>query len=245
MPKVKLTIEYDGSGFRGWQEQPGQITIQSELKKALSIVLREEVSWVLASGRTDAGVHAKAQVVAFHCESEPDLYEVIHGVSNILKNKVSILEASIIDDDFHPVRDSKQKHYRYTVYRRIAPPVHDYGRVWHVSRPLDLDLLKSNAKLLEGKHDFTSFQSSSCMSPDPIKTLYLSEISLDKHYLIYDVVGSGFLKQMIRVIMGTLVELSSESNTLIPLGEILAAKDRTLAGVTAPAYGLCLMSVKY
>ena len=245
MPKVKLVAEYNGAGFSGWQEQPGQRTIQNELKRALSIVLREEITWVLASGRTDSGVHAKAQVVAFRCESEPDLYKVVHGVSNILKNEVSVIDATIIGDDFHPVRDSKTKHYRYTIYRRIAPPVHDYGRVWHISRSLDLDLMKSNARLLEGRHDFSCFKSSDCNAPDPVKTLYSSEITQRDHYIYYDVVGSGFLKQMIRVIIGTLVELSSEINTLTSLEEILAAKDRTLAGQTAPPYGLCLMGVEY
>ncbi|MCB0318731.1 MAG: tRNA pseudouridine synthase A, partial [Bdellovibrionales bacterium] len=133
MPKVRLIVEYDGSKFNGWQEQPNLRTLQGEIRKALSLVLREDINWVLASGRTDAGVHARAQTVVFKCEQTPDLDRLINGVSNILKNEVSILEASLAEDNFHPIKDAIKKHYRYTIYRPAAPPVLDFGKVWHVT----------------------------------------------------------------------------------------------------------------
>ncbi|MEZ4754220.1 MAG: tRNA pseudouridine(38-40) synthase TruA [Bdellovibrionota bacterium] len=242
---VMLTLEYDGSCFSGWQVQPNQRTIQSELLRALSLVLREEVTWILASGRTDSGVHAKGQTAVFRCEKEPNLRRLIMAVSNILKNEVSVLAAEIVSKDFHPIRDVKRKHYRYTIYRHPAPPVQDIGRVWHLSAPLDIDLMQSNAETLNGEHDFSSFRCSGCMSPDPVKTIYQSRIEVNGNYLFYDVIGSGFLKQMVRVIIGTLVEGARKDTQLLPIAEILKLKDRTAAGPTAPAHGLCLMSVDY
>jgi len=245
MPTIKLTVEYDGSGFSGWQVQPGHRTIQGELQRVLEQILRENIPVITASGRTDAGVHARAQAVCFKCEQIPDFYKLINSVSNILKGELSILKAEIVADDFHPTFHVKEKQYSYHILHRQAPPVHDRGKVWHVSSKLDIERMRKEAKSLEGIHDFTSLRAGDCQGKTPVKEILKSEITLDGEYVIYTVVGKGFLKQMVRIIVGTLVQIGRGWFGEQTLLEIIDLKDRRKAGVTAPPHGLFLDWVKY
>ncbi len=245
MPNVRLVIEYDGAQFHGWQKQTGLRTVQGELHKMLELILREKISCVFASGRTDAGVHAKRQVVNFHCQGSPDLYVLKHAVSSLLRGELGVLEAEFVSPDFHSQHCAKRKQYLYTILNRPAPPVLDRGKVWHVSSKLAVAKMQQEAAVLVGEHDFNSFRAQDCTSVTSIKTILESEIISAGDYLYYRVVGTGFLKQMVRIIVGTLVAIGRGRQEPDSVATILERKDRRCAGPTAPAHGLCLDWVKY
>lgn len=245
MPNIRLLIEYDGSRFHGWQSQPGLRTIQSELQRVIGQVLGHEISTVVASGRTDAGVHAKGQVCNFLIDREIDLERLKHSVSSLLKGEVSVLEADFVDENFNSCRDAIAKQYTYTILNRPSPAVLDHGRVWHVARGLNIELMQVEAASLVGIHDFQSLRASGCGARSSIKEIYTSEISFEPPYVRYTVIGQGFLKQLVRNIVGTLVNFSDGKISAANMAELLELKNREAAGVTAPAHGLCLDWVKY
>lgn len=244
MPQVCLVIEYDGSQFCGWQKQPGERSIQAELERALGLVLRAPISPLTSSGRTDSGVHAKRQVVTFRCEQDPDLRRIVRGVSGILRNEVSVLEAGIVPDTFHARFSAVRKQYCYTILHREAPPSLDKGRVWHLRCPLNIEALRADAQLLVGTHDFSSFRGGGCAAKSPIRTIFASDFEYRAPYLLYRVEGNGFLKQMVRNIVGTIIDCA-RGRLPLSLAEVLAARDRTKAGVAAPAAGLMMEWVEY
>ncbi len=245
MPNIRLILEYNGQNFHGWQVQPDVRTIQGELQRVLEMCLGEKVRGLQASGRTDAGVHAAAQVAHFHVDTLPDLGKLVRSVSSLLKNEVAIKDARVVPDSFHSMRDAVRKQYSYRIYYRPHPPVLDYGRVWHISGPLDVERMCKEAPLLVGTHDFTTFQGSGCGARTTVKTIYESELIVEPPYLTYRVVGSGFLKQMVRNIVGTLVALGRGRYGDTSVVEMLEWKDRRKAAETAQPYGLCLDWVKY
>jgi tRNA pseudouridine38-40 synthase len=245
LPNIRLIIEYEGSRFHGWQVQPGLRTIQGELQRVLEMVLRKKVGVVRASGRTDAGVHAKGQVVNFHFPEVPDLYLLTHSVSSILRGELAVLSAEIVADDFDAQKNAVSKQYIYTILNRIAPPTYDWGRVWHIGRKLDVQKMIKEAEVLVGEYDFGSFRGKDCSAKSAVRRIIESEISSENDFIYYRVVGTGFLKQMVRIITGTLVALGRGFPKLEPMREILMARDRSRAGETAPPQGLCLDWVKY
>ncbi|MBN8549150.1 MAG: tRNA pseudouridine(38-40) synthase TruA [Deltaproteobacteria bacterium] len=246
MPNVRLVIEYDGSHFHGWQMQPGVRTIEGEIERVLEMVLREKIHPVYASGRTDAGVHARGQVINFFTSQEqPDVLRVAHSLSNILRGQLSVLQADIVPDDFNSRYSSVSKQYTYSILNRLGPAVLDYGKVWYIGSKLDPQRMNEEAKAVIGEHDFTSFRGTGCNAKTPVKTILESEVLVDGPFIRYRVVGTGFLKHMVRNLAGTLVDLSRDFLSLKSMGAILAARDRKQAGVTAPAHGLCLDWVRY
>ena len=243
---VKLTLEYNGAGFSGWQEQPGLRTIQGELTRILSTILRAPALRVTSSGRTDTGVHALAQVVTFQTSSDcSKLDKLGYSVTSLLKGEVSVLDARIVPNDFNARFSKHTKQYSYRLYTRRAPPILDADFVWHESRCADIASMKSAAASLVGQHDFTSLRSSDCTARSPIRTILESELIEREQELIYRVVASGFLKQMVRNIVGTLVGIGMNRLEGRTMPEILMSKDRKKAGMTAPAQGLRLDWVKY
>lgn len=244
MPNTALTLEYNGSAFHGWQKQPELKTVQSELERVLTLILREPVS-LHASGRTDAGVHARGQVVSFKTEKAVDLYRLAQSVNGLLKPDLAVVATKKVSENFSAGRDAEYKQYSYKILRRKALPVLDNGFVWHVPGNLDLARMQIEAKALIGEYDFSSFRASDCCAKSPVKTIYESEVIEEGPYLIYRVIGSGFLKQMVRNIAGTLVNIAQGRLNNVTVQEIISAKDRKLAGVTAPACGLYLDWVYY
>lgn len=239
-------IEYDGQAFHGWQKQEGLVTVQGELERVVHIILRTtETSGLQAAGRTDAGVHAKGQVVNFRTNEVIDPLRFKHSVSSLLKGKLSVIDVETVPMSFNSLHKAVSRQYCYKILNRPAPAVLDYGRVWHITAPLDLEIMSNEAKKLIGKHDFTSFRATGCMSTSPIKEIFESEIQVEGHHITYRVVGKGFLKQMVRNIVGTLVQLSRGTLNITSMEEVLASKDRRKAGVTAPAHGLYLDFVQY
>jgi tRNA pseudouridine38-40 synthase len=251
MPNIKLIIEYDGSRFHGWQIQPGVRTVQEELTKVVSMVLREPIRIIHASGRTDAGVHARGQVVSFKSQNAPDLLRLSHAVSSILKGDLAVRSAEIVPDSFHARGSAKSKQYSYFIHNSPTPPVLLYGRVWHVTRPLPLNLLQEESRAFIGEHDFTSVRAADCQGRSPVKTIHELEIKEVMEDLIQiRVVGSGFLKQMVRIIVGTLVDIGkgripNDGSSHSIVEQVLAKKTRLAAGITAPPQGLCLDFVTY
>lgn len=245
MPQVKIVVEYDGAGFHGYQKQPGLRTVQSELERVLTMVCREPVTSLRAAGRTDSGVHARGQVVVFNLANPPELRRIVAGVSNILKNELSVVSAEIVPDSFHPGIDCTHKQYSYRIMNRPAPAVLDARRVWHIGPFLDVDVMREEARVLIGTHDFSGFRDSECCAKSPIKTIYSISIERSNDMIEIKVIGTGFLKQMVRNIVGTLVDIARKRLERGTVATVLAAKDRRMAGMTAPAYGLCMDWISY
>jgi len=249
MLHIRLVLEYDGSGFSGWQMQPGQRTVQSELQRVLEIVLRRPIASLYVAGRTDAGVHARGQVVNFHLDCSeaeaPDLARLGYSVSSLLRGEVAVVHADFVPEEFHARNYAEMKQYSYKMVVRGAPAVLDYHRAWKLGADLDVERMAKEAKAVIGTHDFGSMQATDCSAKHPIREILESEILISPPYVVYRVVGRGFLKQMVRSIVGTLVGLARGQLKLGSMSEVIAACDRQVAGSTAPAYGLYLDWVQY
>ena len=243
MPTVCLVCEYDGAAFHGWQLQPNVRTVQEVLHQVLQTVLRQPLSPLSASGRTDSGVHALRQVVSFSVAEAPDLHRLCHSVSNLLKGELAVVAGYFVSDDFHPTRAAIAKEYQYRIINRPQPLVLERGKAWQVAVPLDVAAMQQAAAVLRGTHDFASFQCAGCSAATSVRHIFESEITVHGNEYCYRVVGSGFLKQMVRSIVGTLVAIGKQHSA--PMEEILAACDRRRAGPTAPPYGLTLQWVEY
>jgi tRNA pseudouridine38-40 synthase len=245
MPKIKLVIEFNGARFNGWQAQAGNRSIQAELERALTLVTRESPLEVVASGRTDSGVHARAQVVHVVLANMPDLEKIKVGVSGVLKGEVSVLAAEVVEDSFHARFSAHWKHYRYTIMNRVSQPTLDRGFVWYVPNTLDIPRMQAAAQSIVGLHNFKCFQAAGCAAKTTERRIFVSTIRSEPPFLYYDVIGTGFLKQMVRNIVGSLVEIGKGSAKFGSFAELIANADRKLAGPTAPAQGLCLIEVGY
>lgn len=245
MPRIKLTVEYNGAGFHGWQVQPGLRTVQSELHKVLQTVLRTPIRCIDASGRTDAGVHARGQVVCVTLPELPEFTRLQRSVSALMKGELSVTRIELVGADFDPCRHATSKQYSYTMLNRDVPAVLDRGQVWHVPRRIDRQRLRAEAAQFIGTHDFSSFRGAGCEATTSVRQILESEISFEKEYIVYRVVGRGFLKQMVRNIVGTLIDLSSGKLRDTSVAQILEQRDRRCAGITAPPHGLCLDWVRY
>lgn len=247
MVNIKLVLEYNGIHFSGWQKQPNAITVQEELEAAICTVLKLNKIDLICSGRTDANVHALEQVANFKTEKEIDLDKLTHSINGLLKNKVSVLSAEKVGEDFHSRKSAKKKVYLYKILNRSAPATIEKDRVWHVPKKIDLNILREQAKDLIGEHDFNSFRAANCCARSSIKTISKIEILDEAPYVLIRIHGSGFLKQMVRIIVGTLVEIGINRISLDEktIKSILEAKNREIAGITAPGYGLYLEKVLY
>lgn len=247
MRTIKLTLAYDGAAYAGWQAQPDAKTLQGTLEAAIAKVTGETVR-VLASGRTDAGVHALGQVVSFStgCELSPDVLQ--RAISNTLPRDMVVLEVVDAPEGFNALRDTARKRYRYQLDDGQTPNPLDRRQVWHYGRPLDVQAMQSAAHLLIGTHDFASFESSG--SPRESSTRTIFDLSVcravdELHRITIEVEADGFLYNMVRAIVGTLIEVGSGTREINSISEVIAAKDRGRAGRTAPAHGLCLLRVEY
>lgn len=244
MQNVRMVVEYNGSYFHGWQAQPNLKTVYSELQNALKIILKQDIKGIIASGRTDAGVHARAQVVNFHVDSlNMDLRTLSYAISSIMRYELSVKYIDFAPLNFHSTKDSIKKQYSYHILNRPNPPCIEKGLVWHIAKKLDVNSMKEEAKKLIGVHDFSSFRASGCTAKSPIKEIFDMKFNESDEKIIISIVGSGFLKQMVRNIIGTLVKIGKGQRADIK--EILDKKNRIYAGQTAPAYGLFLDFVEY
>jgi tRNA pseudouridine38-40 synthase len=254
---IRLTIAYDGTDFHGWQRQPSSSTIQAVMESALAQVIGVETT-VYGSGRTDAGVHAANQVANFKTTSPIPCANLVKALNNLLPVSIRVKQASDADLTFHARYSARAKTYRYRFL--LAPVASPFIArfVYHYPYPLDEERMAEAAAVLQGEHDFTSFaaadphnaeaESGAAGKPsERIRTLTSSRILSRPRasILIYEAHGNGFLHHMVRNIAGTLIEVGNGKLTARRVREILAARDRTLAGPTAPAQGLCLWKVEY
>jgi tRNA pseudouridine38-40 synthase len=245
-PTFRLTIAYDGSDFIGWQRQASGISIQGLLEDALSELDGRPVT-VIGAGRTDAGVHARGQVATAAVERQIDAASVVRAVNSRLPASVRILDAAVAADHFHPRFDARLKSYRYRIWNADVMSPFERSYAWHVPMRLDMAAMADAAAALRGTHDFAAFQGTGSDTLTTVRTVVESAIAPgpDPPLVVYDAAGEGFLRHMVRNIVGTLVEIGRGRYPAAWMAEVLASRDRSAAGPTAPAHGLCLMAVAY
>lgn len=256
MRHIRLVVEYDGTGLSGWQRQANGPTVQGHLEAALGKLLSHEVA-VAGASRTDAGVHARGQVASFRTERSIPLHGIRRGLNSMLPDAIAIVEATDAPDGFHPRFSATGKHYRYLLHTRAERAPRWRDRAWHHPGPLDRAAMRDAAGALVGEHDFAAFRAAGCTAKTTIRRIdqieltalpaeFPSEFSQDPPAVVaVDVRGNAFLRNMVRILVGTLVEVGEGRRSAGQVAEILASKDRTRAGITAPAHGLELVSVRY
>jgi tRNA pseudouridine38-40 synthase len=245
MKNIKLTIEYDGTGYHGWQIQPNRRTIQGVLQERIETMTKEPIS-LIASGRTDAGVHALGQVANFRTESRIPLDAIKRGLNSLLPDDIAIQRVEAVRDNFHARFSARSKLYEYRVLNSLVPSPIQRNFSWHVSRRLDLEAMRRTAQMLLGTHDFSSFRSAHTDNLNPVRTLMKMEIQKKRHHMIaIRLRADAFLKQMVRNIVGTLVDIGRGKIDPEAMEAILHARNRPSAGMTAPPWGLFLVEVEY
>lgn len=242
MRTILLTLEYCGAGYVGWQVQPNGPSIQGEVERALGELIREDVR-IHSSGRTDAGVHARGMLAHFQTASQLPVKAFRDGLNAMLPADIAVREAREMPAGFHARYDAKGKWYRYTLYRgKVRSPL-QAGTSWHLHGPLDLDAMREAADLLTGRRDFGAFRSSACAAKTTERELFKIEIVAEQDLLYLDFYGSGFLKNMVRMLIGTLVQIGQGKRSLKDITRLLRREPGVRCGPTAPPQGLCLMEV--
>ena len=245
MPRYKLTIEYDGTPFAGWQRQENSPSVQAAIEEAI-FKLSGEQTQVFGAGRTDAGVHALGQVAHLDLVKEFTPFRLMEGLNFHLKSHpIAVLDSQIVDDDFHARFSAVGRSYLYIIINRRAPLTLDDHRAWQVAQELDAEAMNEAAKILVGQHDFTSFRASECQAKSPVKTLSHLEVSRQGDQVHISAQAPSFLHHQMRNITGTLYQVGIGRWHPQKVAEILAAKDRGQAGQTAPSDGLYLTGVFY
>ncbi|MDX2028811.1 MAG: tRNA pseudouridine(38-40) synthase TruA [Alphaproteobacteria bacterium] len=246
MSRWKITIEYDGTGFCGWQRQAHDaVSVQQVLEDAVRKFSGEEVT-LHAAGRTDAGVHARGQVAHFDLIKTTDADTVRDAVNaHTRPHKVVVLKAEAVTEDFHARFSAQARSYRYTIANRRAPLAIGADYAWHVPKPLALAPMQEAATLLIGHHDFSTFRAQHCQSNSPLKTLDALDITAEAENILFYARAKSFLYHQVRNMVGTLVMVGNGQWTLEDFKSAFAARDRTKGGPTAPPQGLCFWEVFY
>jgi len=242
---IRLVVEYDGTHLSGWQRQDNAPTVQQHLEEALAKLLTHDVS-VVGASRTDAGVHARGQVASFRTERPIPLHGVRRGLNSLLPETIAIRDAAEVPDDFHPRFSATGKHYRYTILARPDRSPLARDRAWHHPDPLALEPMREAAAALLGEHDFSAFRAAGCTARTTLRRVDAIDLAqADPELLVVDVRGNAFLRNMVRILVGTLTEVGRGKRPAAQVAEILASRDRTKAGITAPPHGLELVEVRY
>ena len=242
--KIKLTVQYDGSKYSGWQTQPGKRTIQGELVEALSNLVGTKIP-VHGASRTDAGVSALGQVALFEIDCPIPTENFPDALNGRLPRNIVVTSAEEVPPKFDLLGEVKSKLYRYTIYTGRYRPVMKLNQCWHLHRKLDVAAMNSAAQLLVGTKDFKSFASAADKRESSVRTIFRCDVTPEDKWIYIDVEGDGFLYNMVRNIVGTLVEIGTGRWKPDKIDEILEAKRRTAAGRLAPPQGLCLIWIKY
>ena len=242
--KYLLIIEYEGTSYCGWQIQKNGTSVQELVEKALSKITKTKTT-ILSSGRTDAGVHAEAMPAHFVTESKMKTFEFMFALNSHLPLDITIKQVRKVPMSFNARGLAKRKLYRYTILNRNYPSALNYRRSWFIPHNLDVVAMRRAAKYFVGKHDFTSFRAGNCNAKTPIRILNRVEIFKEEGFLQLEFEGKGFLKHMVRNLVGTLVHVGRKNIPARQVKTILLARNRRIAGPTAPAQGLCLIRVSY
>jgi tRNA pseudouridine38-40 synthase len=241
---IKVVLEYDGSGFAGWQQQASGRTVEAELKRALKAVTGQDLK-VYAAGRTDAGAHAEGQVVSFQTDGRVSPHRLVAALNARLPADVAVLSGEEVPDEFHARYSAKWRRYRYRYLDRPSRPALERGRCWHVRGALDVDAMSAAAKALVGKHDWTSYCSASEPPDSRVREMRSARVTRYGDVVELELVAEGFLRGLARSIAGALAEVGRGRRPPEWVGEVLEARDRRKAAKTAPAGGLTLMEVIY
>jgi tRNA pseudouridine38-40 synthase len=245
MPRYRLTLEYDGGPFVGWQRQDNGPSVQGVLEAAIEKLSGEQVT-VTGAGRTDAGVHALGQVAHFDLEKTFDAGKVRDALNYYLRpDPAVVLDAAVADGEFHARFSATARHYLFRILNRRSPPALEEGRVWHVSPRLDAEAMHAAAQLLVGNHDFTTFRAAECQAQSPVKTLDRLDVSRRADEIHIEASARSFLHHQIRSFAGTLKLVGEGKWTPRDVAEALAAKDRARCGPVSPPDGLYLARVDY
>ncbi|TMB55675.1 MAG: tRNA pseudouridine(38-40) synthase TruA [Deltaproteobacteria bacterium] len=244
--QLRLTVEYEGTAYHGWQVQAGGPTVQEVLERALSTVLREPVR-VRGAGRTDAGVHACGQVAAVRVSRiPPDLERLRLSLNALTPDDIAIRDVALADDTFDPRRDARSRLYEYRIWNGPVPSPFWRRQAWHVPLALDVAAMAAGAATLEGEHDFAAFRGADAAPQrSTVRRVLESALRAEGPLLVYRVEATGFLKHMVRNVIGTLVPIGRGERPPSSMRAVLESRDRTQAGPTAPPHGLVLVAVRY
>jgi tRNA pseudouridine38-40 synthase len=245
MPRYKLTLEYNGAAFYGWQIQPGDATVQGVLTDAIAKI-NGEPALVQGAGRTDSGVHALGQVAHVDLLREWDPFVLRNAINaGVRPHKVCVLEAELVPDSFNARFSGTKRHYLFRILNRRAPPTLDVGQVWFVPVVLDAEAMHAAAQILVGHHDFSTFRDSQCQAQSPMRTLDRLDVSRFGEFIEIRTESRSFLHSQVRSMVGSLKLVGEGKWNAKDLKAALDAKDRTACGVVAPAEGLYLVRVDY
>ena len=244
MRNLKLVIEYDGTNFSGWQKQKDRRTVQEEIETALEKILKEKVS-VTGSGRTDAGVHALAQVANFKTEKTIKPEELLYAINTMLPVDIVVVWVEEVDESFNARGSAKKKHYRYVINNSKFPSALNAYREYHFKYFLDVEAMKLAAKDLIGKHDFKAFCAAGSTVKSTEREIYALEVNKLGNRVIIDIIGNGFLYNMVRIIVGTLLDVGTGKLDICAVKNMLEEKERAMGGRTVGPEGLYLAGVEY
>ena len=244
MRNIKLVIEYDGKSFNGWQKQPNKLNIQGEIEKAIEEITGEKID-LIASGRTDAGVHSLGQVANFKTNSTIDVEKIPYAINSKLKKSIVIKSAEEVPERFHSRYSVHSKTYRYTINNSKFGTALYRDMEYHFPIELDEKKMQKAAKFFEGEHDFKAFKASGTSSKSSVRTIYKATVERKDDRVIIELTGNGFLYNMVRIIAGTLVDVGTYKILPEDVKNIIEKKERKNAGKTLPAKGLCLVEVQY
>lgn len=244
MKNVKLTIEYDGKNYTGWQRQEDERTVQEVLTNVLEKMTNEKID-LIGSGRTDKGVHSKGQVANFHTNSNIPADRFKASINTKLPDDIFVVKSELVPDDFHARFSATKKRYRYLIYNN-----EDYSPIlrnmaYHVVKPLDIDKMIEASKYYIGFHDFKSFMARKSLVDTTMREIYSIDICKNKDFIEIEIIGKSFLRHMIRIMVGTLVFVGLGRIKVDDVKDIIEAKDRKKAAITAPSHGLYLEEVYY
>jgi tRNA pseudouridine38-40 synthase len=245
MKNLKMVLEYDGTAYHGWQRQAGMVTIQQVVEEKIGVMTREKVT-LIGSGRTDAGVHARYQVAHFRTGTRIPEGDLLRGLNSLLPKDIAVREITEAPEDFHAQHSARSKAYEYKIFNGPTRPALLRNYSWFVYGPLDGAAMGEAALMLKGVHDFSSFCAAGHESKSYIREIY--DCGFEKtgeSLILFSIEANGFLKYMVRNIVGTLVEVGKGKRTPMDFLRIMEARDRRKAGVTAPPQGLYLVDVKY
>jgi len=244
MRTILLKTEYDGTAYVGWQIQPNGVAVQEVVESALTQILGEAVR-IHSSGRTDAGVHARGMAAHFLTGSKLPLQAFREGVNRFLPMDVAIREVHEMPAGFHARFSARGKWYRYTIYQHAVRSPLATRTSWHLRTPLDLELMRLAADYLVGEHDFHAFRSSGCVAKTSVREIFQVDVVADGEFVHLDFKGTGFLRNMVRMLVGTLVEVGMGKRVPSDVAKLLSGEAGQICGPTAPAHGLCLQEVWY
>ena len=245
MPRYRLTLEYDGSAYNGFQAQTDQPTVQGSVEAAITAFCGETVR-LAAAGRTDTGVHATGQVISLDLEKAWPAQTVMNALNaHLVGEAISVLDCEGVEDDWHARFSATGRRYLYRILNRPGPPALDAGRVWHMRKSMDADAMHAAAQVLVGLHDFTTFRDVNCQSKSPEKTLDVASVKRvgEEVHLVFE--ARSFLHRQVRSMTGTLAEVGLGRWTIDDVATALAARDRAACGPVAPSTGLYLTGVRY